>query len=432
MKTSFGSTTTLCLLTLVASGCGSLDPGGTTSSLERSAAVRSAGELARGPLTAPAARDVLTRTDMLAPVPGVLQTTTTTPPAEPPAPTDCHDGLSVVVPSSDWLRVLSFAGSFDSWAATYAVTSASGEETTHFVAFDAQGRPHDAPRPVPAGTRVASFRYEFLLVGPSVADPFFAVLDGRGREEMQVRDPAIWPATWGAELGTDASVLEVFATPNRCGYEATLLVGSAAGRSLLAVHRGSEGALTTEAILDLAPVPADSSSVLAVSATEVLEIVTPYTFGGDPHLRLHRRLADGWALASEIEAWAEGPSQPVAATRTWSGWSVLGTAVDSAASSEVVELRDDGTTSAPIAVAGYERCGSGLGSITSYGDTTLFAIGARIGGLHYGTVTAAEDVPLPSSLVAWQGSGDLAALGAGSAGLSVRCHRPDALRAPAP
>ncbi|MFN9808834.1 MAG: hypothetical protein ACK6CU_04280 [Deltaproteobacteria bacterium] len=428
MQTFFRSSRALSLLTLFTVGCGSREPA-ETALLARGAAARLRPGVTGISLPTAPARDAVALSRALGAPPGVLHTPPeTTPPADPPTPTDCHDGLAVVVPSSDWLRVLSFAGGYDSWAATYESTDASGEEGTYFVAFDAQGRPFEAPRPVPAGTRVASFRYEFLLVGASVTEPFLAVLDARGREESRVTDPAIW----GTELEPETRVVEVFAAPSRCVYEARVLVGSESGRSLLAVHRGSAGELVTERILDLEPVPVGSSSVLGVSPTEVLELVTPEWPGSTPLARVYGPSTDGWTLRREVQTWADGTHRPVAAARTWSGWSVLGTASSPGVPSELVQLADDGTTSAPIAVADYERCGSGLGSIASSGETTLFAIGRRIGGLHYGTLTAGEDALLPSSLVAHQGSGELAAVGVGPEGVSVRCYRADALRAPAP
>jgi hypothetical protein len=64
--------------------------------------------------------------------------------------------------------VISFAGAYSSWGATYAATDASGIEHTYFVTFSSTGTVEHAPTRVADEARVVPYGYP---VAPSEQEP---------------------------------------------------------------------------------------------------------------------------------------------------------------------------------------------------------------------------------------------------------------------
>lgn len=337
-----------------------------------------------------------------------------------PTPIDCHDGFALVAPSDDAIEVLSFAGGLDQWAATYTSTDASGVARTFFVAMDTTGAASAPPREVPLGTRAASFGYDMLLVGPSVGETFLATA---GWDRVEVRDAAVWPEG----IDPTARVVSVHAEPNRCLKETVLVVQAESGRSVLAVHRGGALELEVTRLFDLPLVPDGTTSLLAYSHSEIIEILGSESEDVSPRVAVYRTDGTTWTLAREITAWDGGPSHALAASRSWEGWNVLGV---SPTGRTVTLLADDGTTSTPIAVG--SESASDRAVMTTSSDTTLFTTGGTLGALHYGAITLEEALPLASPTLAWRVISDMAVLGASEDGLALRCYTQDRLRAPAP
>jgi hypothetical protein len=135
--------------------------------------------------------------------------TWTRPEVTPPTPRDCHEGTSILA-SEGVSRVISFAGAYTSWGATYAAIDASGIEHTYFVTFSGTGTVEHAPTRVADEARVVSYGYDFLLVGPALTEASVELVSGWGDTADWADDSVAWP-----EGLAGARVLAAFGTPNR-------------------------------------------------------------------------------------------------------------------------------------------------------------------------------------------------------------------------
>jgi hypothetical protein len=332
--------------------------------------------------------------------------TWTRPDVTPPTPRDCHEAAAIVV-SEGVSRALSFAGAFDSWGATYIVTDASGAESTYFVAItgtDSAERPHVR---VADGTRVVSYGYDLLLVGPSLTDASVELVSGWGSTVDWADDSVTWPA----ELA-GARVLAAFGTPNRCGREATLLVETTEGARSVVTLQGLP--ITVARAVDVA-----STGTLGVSPTEVLDLTSAE---GSGWARAHRHGAEGWSLVSETDL---GAIEPLDAARAYSGWNIVGA---TGAGLELTTLGDDGALGTPVHLAD-DHGDVAIGFVV---DAALVATGTRLVGLDHGTISVDEPLALSGAHIAQSGSQELAVLGTNDDGLVMRCFAWSSLRAPAP
>lgn len=336
------------------------------------------------------------------PTPGIWAGPETT----APAPRDCHEAASILA-SEGVSRVISFAGAYTSWGATYAAVDASGIEHTYFVTFSSTGTVEHAPTRVADEARVVSYGYDFLLVGPALTEASVELVGGWGDTADWADDSVAWP-----EEVAGARVLAAYGTPNRCGREATLLVETHEGARSLVTLQGLP--ITIERAVDVA-----STGTLGVSPTEVLDLTSAE---GSGWARAHRHGAEGWSLVSETDL---GAIEPLDAARAYSGWNIVGA---TGAGLEVTTLGDDGALGTPVHLAD-DHGDVAIGFVV---DAALVATGTRLVGLDHGTISVDEPLALSGAHIAQSGSQELAVLGTNDDGLVVRCFAWSALRAPAP
>ncbi len=261
----------------------------------------------------------------------------------------CDEGPVVVHATTAGAYPRSLASNRGRWALTYVTSPTDGGfDTTYLAVFDSDGLPIAAPRPVELLARVVALGDGFLLVGPSLAEPLFVLLDASGVERARLVDPALLPPG----LDTSASVTRLEATPARCGSVVMLVATSTRSRTVLSVRGTGDRSLAIDRLLDLPLAPSGGASAIGLCSDEILEVSALDDWMSLASAHVYRRDPSGeFVEALDVPAWAEGPTHVASAVRIDDGWRVVGGSRDPDSRfvrGRIVELYADGTSGTPL------------------------------------------------------------------------------------